>query len=51
MFDSDFWLKHQNLGFQLLLDQLCEGQAYNSFDGILQNQKKATKNAISQKKQ
>ena len=37
---SDFWLKHhQNLGFQLLLDQFCEGQAYNGFEGILQNQK------------
>ena len=34
MFYNDFWLKHhQHLGFQLLLDQFCEGQAYNSFEG------------------
>ena len=39
-FYSDFWLNHhQNLGFELLLDQFCAGQAYNSFEGILQNKK------------
>ena len=48
MFYSDFWLKHHpNLGFQPLLDQFCEGQACNSFEGILQNQN--TKNNHTQK--
>ena len=44
MFYNDVSLKHHhNLGFQLLLDQFCEGQAYNSFEEILQNQKTKTK--------
>ena len=28
---SDFWQQHhQNLGFELFLDQFCEDQAYNT---------------------
>ena len=44
VFCSCFLLKHhENLGFQLFLDQFCEDQAYNSCEEILQNKKQKQK--------